>query len=228
VLPLFKLKCPAERLLNAASSYYHNFSIPSSEANMAAPALPVIQYNMKDCYIRFQKPHDNTHAAALAAQVGTLDWKQKKDEVTGTINDMFNHKNNNIQLWVDGDGVGMLYAGLYTSKVNAMSPQQGLNGDNIVVSVILPPGVQKLRKISGDTSEIPSAYKQAASTVFGVALKQKLAPLVPTDYAYTTSKVLKDAISAAETAKPPTLANYHIHIHRAHDILDLKMPSDIM
>jgi hypothetical protein len=100
-----------------------------------------------------------------------------------------------------------------------MTPQSGLNNDNVVgknctctstdtyraltnpvplVSIILPSGVAKLRTIGCDTSGFSADDKNAVTGIFGIS-----GTLTPSDYAYTTVANIKAGLVDWKE-RPPT------------------------
>jgi hypothetical protein len=183
----------------------------------------IIHYKLKDCYLRFQAPASG--ASSTTARVTQLSWSQDATGVTNTINNMGNLSNTNIPLWVEGGVSGMLYAGLYTSQFVRMTPQAGLNADNVVVSIILPTGVAKLEQVHGIDSEIPGAHKEVNGVVFGIKLHDHKKLLVPGDFCYTDSKHLKDAIRDAKANK--STKNYGISVEHGSDTVVLQMEAPV-
>jgi hypothetical protein len=180
-----------------------------------------IHYRLRDCFMRFQQPQRGQ--SPESAMVTNPVWDQTATAVTDTINNYANYGGTNIQLWLQGDVSGMLYAGLYTSNHIRMQSQPGLSQDDVVVSIILPSGVAKLYSVSGIESDIPGGYREAAGVVFGIALRNPHNPLTPEDYVYTNSKHLKRAI---RNWTPDSRA-YGISVPRGHDTIVLEMDTPI-
>ncbi|KPI44721.1 uncharacterized protein AB675_8447 [Cyphellophora attinorum] len=157
-----------------------------------APAPVPQQIFLRDCYMRIQTPDPSLPDGFNAAKMTTLVWNQTPEQVANTINNMHNAHGTNVQLWLKGDLVGMIYAGIYRrgSMPIDVTPQTGLDADNNVISIILPSGVAKLDQVSPDPSKVVGLNKQV-QCVYGIHLKDLNRPLVPNDYLYIRMQYLK-------------------------------------
>ena len=95
----------------------------------------------------------------------------------------------------------MVYAGVdqgpFDKHVRRPESHPGLAADNVIVSIILPSGMAKLDLVTANRSELPGAHREVADSLVGITLKRGAPPLTAADFAYTTSKVLKDTIRNA-------------------------------
>jgi hypothetical protein len=89
--------------------------------------------------------------------------------------------------------------GVYSRKGSAINvhSQPGLNGDNVVASIILPSGVLKLKQVDADSSKAAGMNKDIVGNAFRLAMVDEDNPLVPgVDYVYATSKNFTDTYNA--------------------------------
>jgi len=171
----------------AIFSYYLLLSLISTSLNSTTALArsisprngPAVKFD--SCFVRFQNPRPGQTPAD--ARVTITQWEQTPGDVRTTIGDMENSNKQNSPLWLQGL-MGILYAGFYSTQSIPMVPQHGLNGPDIVVSLILPSGVSKLRQVGPDTSGMTEDQKRRVSSIFGIALRDSKVPLVPADYAY--------------------------------------------
>lgn len=84
----------------------------------------------------------------------------------------------------------------------SMNPQPGLNGDNVVASLILPSGVAKLAQVGPYRDELGQNAQVAG--IFGIALIDAGNPLVPADYAYIKN------LNSDGTGLKPALQAYKV------------------
>ena len=142
--------------------------------------------DFKKCYIRWQKLQKGQ--TALAARVTSPAWSQTTAQLNQTINNM-GEGPSNVPLWLQGGFEALQYAGLMTYSELGVNSQLGLDGDDVVASIILPTGVAKLNKIGADSGIVGQQNAKTTSMIFGIALKDAQRPLVPADYAYIKSKM---------------------------------------
>ncbi|RFU81976.1 hypothetical protein TARUN_206 [Trichoderma arundinaceum] len=149
-------------------------------------------YNLHGCYFRFQNPRNGQ--TPIDARVTQLDWPTTPDDVSRTLNDFGNANEQNVQLFLKGLGA-LGYANYITGCV---IPQYGLNLDTTIVSIILPPGVEKLEQVDANYETLDGTNR-GVQGIFGIRTKQ---PLVASDWAYTTGAQLKQAIAQWRQWKP--------------------------
>ena len=146
------------------------------------PSKRQILYPFESCFARWQIV--SATQTPISARVTTTNWAQTPEEVTSTINNFYNIPSTNIRLWRQGGLSTLLYCGFfYCSSVISGLPQPGLNGDNVVASLILPSGVAKLMRVGPYQGGLEGA-NAGVTGIFGVALRDEGDPLVPADYAY--------------------------------------------
>ena len=168
-------------------------------------------YNFTDCYVRWQIIQPGQ--TAKDARVTELNWAETEFSVTATLNNMYNTGGTNAQLWFEGGNYALQYAGLITDPCILINPQIGLDGPNVVASLILPPGVAKLKKIEPDDTQLSQQNTRSTSGIFGVALSNPSQPLAPTDYLYIINEdeedkgVKTDLKKAFKTRKYPIYVN---------------------
>lgn len=146
---------------------------------------PVEGADFEECYVRWQKLQRGQ--TALAARVTSPTWSQTTAQLNQTINNMGGGASN-VPLWLQGGFEALQYAGLMTYSELGVNSQSGLNGDDVIASIILPSGVAKLNKVGADSRVVGQQNAKTTSMIFGIALKDPKKPLVPADYAYIKSK----------------------------------------
>ena len=154
---------------------------------LIANAVDIVSFD--NCIVRFQTPRPGQ--SQLDARITQLNWPTTSADVARTINDYFNANGQNVQLFLSG-GIGALD---YANYINALcrTSHDGLNHDNTVISVLLPSGVAKVRPVIPSPDELGA--NRGVSGIFGISTIQ---PLLPTDWAYTTGALMKQAIAQWE------------------------------
>jgi hypothetical protein len=167
----------SSRFLLATSSVDTNSSIAGDQLKTRAPT--VIEW--ADCYVRWQpvRPGQQPRDARVTKTV----WSTTAQDVTTTIKDFGNIAGANTQLWLS-DISALLYAGFFKDPVIPIIAQSGLNADNVMMSIILPSGVAKLKRVNPVPGSLGAADDRATAILFGIALKDADIPLTPSDYAY--------------------------------------------
>lgn len=168
-------------------------------------------YHLDQCLIRFQKP-----VGAFQGRMTVNSWNpagrplDTAESVANTINNFVNVDNTNLQLWLNGDGWSMIYAGVdpgpFDKTTDHPPSQENLKQDDVVVSILLPSGIQKVELINAQKDMVPGAYESIVTRFNGLRLKDNANPLQPADFAYTTSKVLKqmmDSVRFVMRTSPP-------------------------
>jgi hypothetical protein len=77
--------------------------------------------------------------------------------------------------------------------------QPGLDGDDVVVSIILPTGMDKLDVIKASGNDLPGQHKEVNNHLFGISIHSGH-QLTEADFAYTDSKTLKQTIKDLRVA----------------------------
>ncbi|RFU75801.1 hypothetical protein TARUN_6443 [Trichoderma arundinaceum] len=172
--------------------HFFNRNLLSFWVALPLPLLAnaLLGVNFDDCYVRFQNPQSGQQA--INARVTTLNWPTTPSDVARTINDFGNINQQNVQLFLQGGLWALTYAG-YSNAV-CINSQNGLNYDTTIISVLLPSGVSKVNKVNAAEDEL-AENNRGISGIFGINTNQ---PLLPTDWAYTTGLLLKQAISQFE------------------------------
>lgn len=163
-------------------SFYYPFQyVPPGDTTVSRRDEPLEMIQFKDCYVRFQIVEHGQDENA--AKVTKTDW----DTTTEQVNYAITHYGDTggIQLWLPGTEMGLLYAGFYKDPAIRMDPQNGLNGDRVMMSIILPSGKAKLEEVKpqkgGDVSQVDI---DKTSMITGIALRDPNNPLIASDYAY--------------------------------------------
>ncbi|KAH7336099.1 hypothetical protein BKA65DRAFT_27886 [Rhexocercosporidium sp. MPI-PUGE-AT-0058] len=146
------------------------------------PFAPPIDFN--HCFARWQIPRAGQ--TSLDARVTQTVWAQTSTDFVATVRDMNDIANGNSPLWLSGNSA-LLYAGIYRCRDIPMTPQYGLDSDAAVLSIILPSGLAKLRKVSDD-GLLSQDESRRVGPIFGITLIDEGHPLVPRDYAYIPNR----------------------------------------
>ncbi|KAI1197715.1 hypothetical protein F5X97DRAFT_301271 [Nemania serpens] len=153
----------------------------------------VVCYDLSDCYVRFQIPRTNSAADAQAARITKLVHNDTDLGVRGTISDFFNSNQGNLQLFLVGDRYAFEYAGIFPTGDDRM-PQEGLSADNVVLSILLPSGVEQVEQVTAeDPATLTESQRQIAKQAFG--LRTPGQPLAQNDYFYTTVGAIKQHLA---------------------------------
>ncbi|EHK23073.1 uncharacterized protein TRIVIDRAFT_60111 [Trichoderma virens Gv29-8] len=155
---------------------------------LLASAVDIVSF--ENCYVRFQTPRSGQ--TPQDARITTLNWPTSGSDVARTINDYFNFKEKNVQLFLNG-GISALN---YANYIQALcrTSQDGLNLDSTIISVLLPSGVAKVSQVTAPADELDPGNEQA-SGIFGIRTNQ---PLSASDWAYTTGALMKQSIAQWE------------------------------
>ena len=174
---LIILLCQFLFLSSPVTSFTNRLRLPASP-----PSKRVAGYTFESCFVRWQQQQGTQ--SPTDARVTTTNWDETSQQVTDTINNYSETPQaNNVPLWLEGGFTALTYAGFFTCTAFRMTPQGNLINDNVVASIILPSGIEKLTKVG----PYPQQLGQNANRVpgiFGITLKDPDNPLTASDYAY--------------------------------------------
>ncbi|KAJ7908389.1 hypothetical protein B0H13DRAFT_1492813, partial [Mycena leptocephala] len=153
--------------------------------------------DLNKCLIRFQKPQGGASGKVEVKDLNNGKPSATPEGVASTINNFTNSNHTNMALWLMGDTWSMRYAGVVLAPpekgILVPESQPGLDGDDVVVSIILPTGMDKLDVIKTSGNDLPGQHKEVNNHLFGISIHSGH-QLTEADFAYTDSKTLKQTI----------------------------------
>ncbi|KAE8346399.1 hypothetical protein BDV24DRAFT_158634 [Aspergillus arachidicola] len=142
-------------------------SFPTEDKPLVLPTT-LHDANKEDIYVRFQIPRlgQNPEDARVTQEI----WNTNPGAVADAFRNFHNINGNNVMLWMRYDMWALQYAGIYShSSVRGITPQRGLDQDNVVVTYIMPSGVKKLEQVKVTPGSDWSANdREVAGAVFGI------------------------------------------------------------
>jgi len=151
---------------------------------------------LSTCLLRFQKPVPRLNPKVTPTSFSPVGTPNTASEnVANAINSFHNDTGRNHMLWLSGSARSMVYAGVDESPFHPVlympTPQDGLNGDDVVVRILLPSGMAKVVTCTAVKADIGGMHANLVGRIFGISLKRGAHPLQESDFAYATAKDLK-------------------------------------